>query len=281
MKTKVFVLLLNYNNPHDTVEAARSLRRSDLPQDSQIIIIDNGITDQSKYFANKIVGSIYLKSPSNHGFAAGNNLGIKYALGRKATHILIINPDVRVSKIFFAPLVNTLKGHKNAGIVAPAHREPGSHRYGLGGKINWQNCSFPHDNATVLPKEELRYDLLTFACVLIKAEVFEDVGLLDERYFMYLEDVDYCLRTKNAGYELWLNPMVCITHRTSSSFSDPRKKIRMSFDSCLIFIKKWYHFPSNLIPILHTIYYYPYTYVLWTAKLYKQKVLQYVKKNKN
>ncbi|GAB4027384.1 MAG: glycosyltransferase family 2 protein [Candidatus Microgenomates bacterium] len=276
MKTQVFALLLNYNNSKDTIEAAQSLNNSDLGGDVQIVVIDNGTDNQRNLFTKKLPGSIYIKSRGNIGFAAGNNQGIRYALEHGATHILIMNPDVRVPKVFFKPLLSLFRVHKKAGIVAPAHREPGSTYYGLGGRLNWQNCSFPHNNVTVLPALDQQYDLLTFACVLIKAEVFKKVGLLDERYFLYLEDVDYCVSVGNAGYELWLNPRVCVTHRTSSSFDDSRKKIKFSFMSSFVFIKKWYRFPNNILPILHALYFYPYTYLLWTLKLYKRKIKAYV-----
>ncbi len=273
MKTKVFALILNYNNPKDTVEAARSLLGSDIPSNSQIVIIDNSDEDQKMHFSTQLKDIAYIKSKGNIGFAAGNNLGIKYALDHGATHILILNPDVRVPKEFYNPLLNTFKVHNSAGIVAPAHREPGSLTYGLGGSINWANCTFPLQNSTKLPKNEREYDHLTFACVLIKADIIRLVGLLDERYFMYLEDVDYCVRAKKAGYELWLNPSVYVTHNTSSSFADKRGKIRLSLSSCLKFINKWYHFPNNLIPYLHSLYFYLMTYVLWTIKLWKKKLL--------
>lgn len=276
MKTKVFALLLNYNNKRDTVEAAQSLKNSDLGSNLDVIIIDNGAVDQQKFFNKKIPGSIYIKSKGNIGFAAGNNQGIRYALDHKATHILIMNPDVRVPKVFIKPLLKSFKLHNRAGIVAPAHQEPGNPNFGLGGHINWQNCSFPHDNVKILPPTDQKYDLLTFACVLLKAEVFKRAGLLDERYFLYLEDVDYCVSTIRSDYELWLNPNVCVTHKTSSSFADNRGKIKFSFKSSFIFIKKWYRFPDNIMPIFHTLYFYPYTYLLWTLKLYKRKVLAYV-----
>lgn len=274
MTVKLFALLLNYNNPADTVQAAKSLLRSaDLPRNTEVIIIDNGPTDRQSYFAHHLPSSHYLKAKGNLGYSAGNNLGIRYALIHQATHLLIMNPDVRVPKVFFGPLFKSFTKHQQAGIVAPAHQEPGNPSFGLGGRINWRLCSFPHDNVAVLPTGDLQYDLLTFACVLIKAEVFKDVGLLDERYFLYLEDVDYCHSVRLAGYELWLNPTVCVTHRTSSSFADQRGKLRYSFQSAFIFIRKWYHFPHNLLPILHTLYFYPYTYLLWTLKLHKAKFL--------
>ena len=271
MKTKVFALILNFNNPKDTILAARSLKNSDLPKNAEIVVIDNAPVDQKAVFSKQIPGAVYIKSKGNIGYAAGNNLGIRYALTQKATHILLLNPDVRVPKVFFSKLFNTFETNRDAGIVAPAHHEPGERKYGLGGHVDWATCSFPHDNVSVLPNHERKYDLLTFACVLVKAEVFKKIGLLDERYFLYLEDVDYCETAKRAGYTLYLNPKVCVTHNTSSSFADKRSKIKYSFLSSLIFIKKWYQLPHNIRPILHSLYFYPYTYLLWTLKLWKNK----------
>ncbi len=234
-------------------------------------MIDNGKKDLKQYFAKQLSGGIYLRSSGNLGFAAGNNIGIRYALNHGATHILIINPDVTVPRNFLLPLLQTFKDSPRSGLVAPAHTE-GQGIYGLGGSINWQWGTFEHENVVVLPIKSRPYDFLTFACVLIKREVLEKVGLLDERYFMYLEDVDYCVSASRAGFNLLLDPSVAVTHRTSSSFADPRAKIRLSLRSCLLFIHKWYRFPHTILPTLHALYFYPYTYLLWTLKRWKNNL---------
>ena len=283
MATKIFCLILNYNQPRDTLHCAKSILASRLPPSTEIILIDNGSRSLKSFFAQHLPKCQYLKSPGNIGFAAGNNQGIQLALTKGATHILIINPDVTVPPHFLYPLLQTLRAHPRAGLVAPAHTEParnathsvaggGQGSYGLGGHINWRYCAFPHDNVTNLPTHPKSYDLLTFACVLIKKEVFLRAGSMDERYFLYLEDVDYCVTAKRAGFNLLLDPQVVVTHRTSSSFADPRAKIKYSFRSSFIFIRKWYRFPGNLLPILHTIYFYPSTYLLWTWKIFRRKM---------
>jgi hypothetical protein len=264
--SKVFCLILNYNRKHDTVHAAESLLSSKLPKHTEIVIIDNGQANLEKFFAKQVPSAFYIKSPGNIGFAAGNNQGIRYALEHGATHVLIMNPDVTVPRDFLFPLIKLDKD-----LVAPAHTE-GKGSYGLGGTIDWKWCRFPHDNVTKLPNKPQQYDLLTFACVLIKRDVFRVAGLMDERYFLYLEDVDYCVTARRAGLALYLDPRVVVTHMISSSFDDPRGKIKFSFKSSFIFIKKWYHFPANLLPVLHTLYFYPSLYVLWTLKLWKKQI---------
>jgi hypothetical protein len=279
MKAKVFCLILNYNRQDDTVHAAQSLLSSKLPSGTEIIIIDNGKKNLKQFFAKNIPSTIYLKSPGNIGFAAGNNQGIKYALAHGATHVLIMNPDVTVPHNFLLPLLKTFEDHPRRpaspsgglGLLAPAHTED-QKSFGVGGAVDWKWCSFPHDNVTKLPVKPKRYDLLTFACVLIKREVFEIAGLMDERYFLYLEDVDYCVTAARSGFSLYLDPRVVVTHLTSSSFDDPRGKIKLSFNSSFIFIKKWYKFPGSILPLLHTLYFYPSLYVLWTLKSWKRSL---------
>lgn len=272
MASKVFCLILNYNRPDDTLNCARSLLASALPPSTHLLIIDNGPKNLETFFRAKLPSVAYLKSPGNLGFAGGNNQGIRLALSRGATHILLINPDVTVPRRFLYPLLQTFKARPcRVGLVAPAHTENGR-SFGLGGHLNWRTAAFPHDNVMVLPKKPRRYDLLTFACVLIKSEVFEQVGLLDERYFLYLEDVDYCVAASRAGFTLLLNPLVTVVHRTSSSFADPRAKIWFSFRSAFIFIRKWYKFPANLISSLHTLYFYPKLYILWTLRYWKKAI---------
>ena len=86
---------------------------------------------------------------------------------------------------------------------------------------------------------------------------------------MYFEDVDYCLSTNQRGQKIILDPSVCVSHNTSSSFSRPTDKLKISFRSHLRFISKWLHGCQKLIPFLYAIFLYPYLYVLWTYHFYK------------
>lgn len=264
---KIFALILNYNRPQDTVSCAKALKKTDLGNELKIVIIDNGKKSKESYFTKHLGSSlVYLKSPRNLGFAAGNNQGIRYALAHAATHLLIINPDTLVPKNFFTPLLSTLKLGKHLGLVAPAIIEGDQTSYSLGVDFNQQLASPSIKQVSSLPDKPLPFDALTFACVLIKAEVIERVGELDERYFMYLEDVDYCLMAARAGYELYLDPRVVIKHAASTSFNNPVDKLPLSFRSHLQFIRKWYRFPKIILPLLYQLYLYPKLYLLWSLQ---------------
>lgn len=278
MSVKIFCLVLNYRHFLDTEKCLASLFRSDAPKGTNYLIIDNSPDNLSaRYFKVNLPRIKVIKNADNFGFAKGNNVGIRYALKQGATHILIINPDVVVGKRFFKPLLSNLTKDKKAGIAAPAirHEQNGQTFFGLSGKVDWRTGKATHRNLRRLPKTKkvTRAEFVTFACVLVKTEVFKKIGLLEERYFMYLEDVDYCLRAGQVGFQLLLDQNVVVDHATSSSFEKPTGKLPISFRSQLTFINKWLFFPKNILPTIYTLFFYPYLYLLWTYQYHKKVIL--------
>ena len=155
-------------------------------------------------------------SENNLGFAKAANKGIRVALFKKATHILLINPDTKISDGFIDTLINT-KGD----IVGPVIKYKKSNKwiYDFGGQINWKWGRAEHYNVIArIPakpetwrsrkrllrgaRNDTKIDYLSGCCLLIKREVFEKIGLLDERFFMYYEDADFCVRSKSADFKI-------------------------------------------------------------------------------
>jgi len=207
-------------------------------------------------------------SNRNLGFAGGNNQGIREAIKNKATHVLIINPDVTVGKIFFTPLLKELKNNPDLGIIAPAisYKVGKKMFYGLEGNMEWWRAKPTHISLSKIPKvRTLREgEFVTFACALIKTEVFKKIGLIDERYFMYLEDVDFCLSAREKGFKVGLTMNSIVEHKQSASFKKPTDKLKISFISHLKFVWKWIEFPKNVISLGYQLVFYPYLYCLWT-----------------
>ena len=278
MSVKVAVIVLNYRHHQDTIKCIKTLLRSDLPKGSNVICVDNSQDDLSATAISKALPNIHLiKSGKNLGFAGGNNLGIKYALKNGASHILIINPDVTISKLFFGPLLSVFNQEPKTGLVAPAIRHFQNNKpfYGLEGYIDWHFAIAKHINLQKLPRKDIRpSEFVTFACVLIKSDVLQKIGLLDDGFFMYLEDVDYCLRAGKAGYKIFLNPQVLVSHETSSSFKKATDKLPISFKSQIRFINKWLPFPKNIIPLVYALLFYPYLFLLWTYFDFKKQLLK-------
>lgn len=253
MLPRIAAIVLNYNHPEDTAKCIKYLEKASSKIDLKIITIDNSPPNP------------------NRGFAKGINLGLREALSQGYEYFLIINPDVTVDSNFFK-LVKDFS-NKNIGIVAPAieHVQNGKTMYGTDGYVDWNYATATHFNQTSKPKTKTKYaEFVTFACVLLRRQLLIDIGFIDERYFMYCEDVDYCLTAKKNGYKILLDTSVIVSHNTSSSFSKPTQKLPISFKSQLKFIAKWLPIHKQLVPYIYNIGLYFYLYLLWSYQYYKK-----------
>jgi GT2 family glycosyltransferase len=155
----------------------------------------------------------------NLGFTGGNNRGIQRALEGDAPMILILNNDVRVPQRFLEPLVEVLK--KGPGIVGPKIFDSIGKVWCAGGRLAF------HQNLTCLrgfgQVDNGRYnktesiDYMPACCLLVSREVFETIGLLDDAYFCYLEDVDFCQRARKSGFSVTYCPSSSVVHHFSFS----------------------------------------------------------------
>ncbi|KKS94867.1 MAG: putative glycosyltransferase [Candidatus Collierbacteria bacterium GW2011_GWB1_44_6] len=267
MSKKISAIILNYKHPEDTIHCIQALMKADMGQSLDYYIVDNSPdAEVEKEFKKKFPKVHYISSPTNPGFAAGNNKAIRKGLKSGCEYFLIINPDATVNHRFFVPLLRHFKD-KSVGIVAPTvyHTQKGKKIYGLEGKVDWKYAKPEHRNLSKVKNlGPITAEFVTFACVLISKDTFKKAGLLDEGYFMYFEDVDYCLSAGKEGKKIILDPSVIVSHCTSSSFKKPTQKLFISFKSHLRFIKKWLPTTKRLIPYLYALMTYPYLYLLWT-----------------
>lgn len=277
MKTKLYVLVLNYRHYSDTANCIKAILHSDFPSDGTVLILDNSDDSsgqeqlRQEFGKNKKVRLV--KNKVNLGFAGGNNTGLKMAVREGGSHVLIINPDVTIPKSFFKPLLKTMNT-TGAAIVAPCirHQVNGKTYFGLEGSVDWRLAKPTHINVTKRPTPKLRRaEFVTFACVLIDIKTIKSVGLLDDSYFMYLEDVDYCLRVGGQDQKIFCDPKIIVEHRTSSSFANPTQKLPISFRSHLIFIRKWLSPIKQIRPLFYTLVFYPYLFLLWSAQAIKRR----------
>lgn len=274
MPEKISAMILNYKHLDDTEKCIETLKSSEKGSSVDIYVVDNSpLPDTQKTLQDMFPKLNYIASTTNLGFAGGNNLAIKAAIDSGSDYCLIINPDVTVGKNFYEPLLKHFKD-KKVGIVAPviAHTQKGKKVFGLEGKVDWKYAKPEHRNlSSVEETSPIDAEFVTFACVMIRKEVFQKVGLIDSGYFMYFEDVDYCLSAREAGFKIILDPKVIVSHRTSSSFAKPTQKLGISFLSHMRFIRKWVPVYRRLIPLVYTLLTYPYLYLLWTYHGIKYK----------
>ncbi len=223
MMPRVFIIILNWNGWQDTIECLDSLKKINYP-DYEIVVVDNGSTDGSADIIQKKYsqGIFFIETGKNLGFAGGNNIGIKYALERGADLILLLNNDTKVAPDFLTKLVEVAQSDFKIGIVGPKilfWNQPDRIWFG-GGKINWlktkgEHIDYRKIDTTTPSNKPKKSDYISGCCLLIKREVVDKIGLLNDDYFLYYEDTDWCLKAKEAGYKIIYVPASCIWHKAS------------------------------------------------------------------
>ena len=202
---KVFVIILNYNGKNTLKECLTSVFKSDYPN-FEAVVIDNNSQDGSFEMAkNYFSKAHFIKNEKNLGFATGNNIGIRFALERMADYIFLLNNDAVIFKNTLSELVNTAQKpeSKKIGIFSPLILKDNSKDiWFAGGKINWLRMRAVHENEPRVSSFKFQVtDYVTGCAMLIKKEVFKKIGLLNENFFLYYEDADFCWRAKKEGFK--------------------------------------------------------------------------------
>lgn len=223
----LFVVILNWNLPADTIACVESvLAGKTTPQ--KIILVDNNSTDQSvALFRQRFSGLagepvVILQNSENLGFAGGVNTGIREALNRGAQSILLLNNDTIVADSMISSLLSAAVDQPRAGILGPliyyydrpervwrfADRQP-----------RWPPLPVRMSDREITRSggKPFQVDYITACGMLIRRAVIVQAGLFDERYFMYFEDADFCRRARQAGFEIWCAPQAKMWHKVSLS----------------------------------------------------------------
>ncbi|AYD39334.1 glycosyltransferase family 2 protein [Clostridium fermenticellae] len=218
----IYIILINYNGYKDTIECVNSLKKINY-NNYRVLIVDNAsMNDSLEILKRTLKDCIIIESKKNLGFAGGNNLAIKYALDNNADYILLLNNDTLVEHNFLENMLCSFSKDSSIGLVGCKimyYPERNIIWYG-GGYVDWFKFTGIHyemGKADVKCDAEKEINFMTGCSMLIKRDVFEKVGLLSEEYFMYYEDVDFCVRVNDAGYKIWYNPNAVIYHKIGLS----------------------------------------------------------------
>jgi len=235
---KIGLIILNYHNFLETnkcLTELKNINKSNFILD--IVIVDNSVRAKSRQLLKQSNPNItIIENNKNLGFAEGNNVGIRLVLSKGAEAVVLLNNDTIVDKNFLLPLIKTANNNAKIGILSPKiyfypgkefhysryhKKERGKVIWYAGGIIDWNNVLISHRGVDEVDKgqyeETQETDLATGCCMLIKKEIFNRVGLLDKKYFLYWEDADLCQRAKNAGFKIIYEPKSFLWHKNASS----------------------------------------------------------------
>lgn len=216
---KVSIVILNWNNAPDTLQCLASV--GELCYDNyDVIVVDNGSIDGSVATIRHHHPSVtILENGENLGYAEGNNIGIRHALEARADYVFILNDDAQVGPETLSALVAAATAHPNAGLLGPKvyHRENPQFIQSAGGMFNkyWESCYRGMDQVDNEQFDEpVDVDFVCGCAVLVNRQVIERIGLLDPRFFLYREDIDWCYRATKAGFRVLYVPRAKVWHRS-------------------------------------------------------------------
>ncbi|MFZ5516349.1 MAG: glycosyltransferase family 2 protein [Candidatus Zhuqueibacterota bacterium] len=263
----VAIIILNWNNWQDTVECLESISLNDY-LNYRIIVVDNGSADDSVAQIGQRFKSIQLlETGKNLGFSGGVNFGIERA---KATDlILLLNNDTLVDRSFLTELVRKIASDPAIGLVggkiyhydseqchAGFSRSNQCKIWSAGGGIHqFTKRTFQYGEGKIDRGQwdrEREVDFLSGCCLLVRRDVIEKIGLLDPDYFMYYEDVDFCVRAKKAGFKICFTPKSVIWHKVSKS-SDKSERDFYRIRNAIIILRKQFGFSKLKIVMVVAI----------------------------
>lgn len=229
---KLAVIILHYGKLETTKACLKELKTK--IGDHQVILLNNTKDDLSD-LTKIITGTKLINNPQNLGFAAGVNQGIAAQKDKSITHFFLMNNDAQITFGSFAQLLLTFNKFPKAGIVSPVLHHPSG--YDWGGKYNKWTGMVRHKNWGNKPKTIQTVAHVAGAAMLISRELVAKIGMFDERFFLYFEDLDYCLRATQAGFTIHINPDVVAEH-TISSASNPSVRTLAQWRSHFKFVNK-------------------------------------------
>lgn len=231
---RIAVVVLNYRTPDLTLQAAASAAADvDAARDC-VVVVDNCSPDDSADLIEDGLQELgqphvrLVRSPVNGGFAAGNNVGIRAV---SAEAYVLLNSDTIVRPGAIPTLYSTLTAERDRGICSPRlEYEDGEPQISCfrqhspfselikGARTGLVTKALKHFDVPLgVQKHKTEVQWTSFACVMIDKRVFDSIGLLDEGFFMYYEDADFCRETTRAGFKIVHDPSARVVHLRGKS----------------------------------------------------------------
>jgi N-acetylglucosaminyl-diphospho-decaprenol L-rhamnosyltransferase len=258
------IVILNYNTRELLRACLRTVFASEGDFSYRVCVVDNASTDSSaEMVRNEYPQAMLITSGRNGGFSYGNNLGLRrfgFAEDGAATprYALLLNPDTEVSPTALADMLAFMEAHPRCGVAGPklvrmdgsldlacrrSFPSPEISLYRMAGlsKLFPGSQRFGRYNMTYLDPDQLtQVDSVVGAFMLVRGEAIHEVGLLDETFFMYGEDLDWAYRVKEQGWEVWYNPAVTVLHVKEAASKSSIKARQEFYRAMEIFYRKHY-----------------------------------------
>ena len=262
IKVDLSIIIVNFNVKEFIQNLLHSIEKATADIEAEVIIVDNASTDGSVEFIKERFPKVKLIANENNlGFSKANNIGLKLAQGE---FILLLNPDTLVGEDTFLKMIEFFKEHPKAGLAGCKVLKPDGTFYlpcrrSFPGpwtsfcKVTGLSNLFPNNklfaryNLTYLDENQTyEVDAISGSFMMFTREVYENVGGLDEQFFMYGEDLDFCYRIQKAGYKVYYYNETQIIHYIGESTKRSSfDETKVFYEAMHLFVKK--HLSSSFI----------------------------------
>ncbi|MEN6568433.1 MAG: glycosyltransferase family 2 protein [Rikenellaceae bacterium] len=254
-------IIVNYNGLKDSCELIESIKKFlDDCFDYEIVLVDNGsLINEAEEVRKKFPDVIVVRSNVNMGFAAGNNLGIWHSSGR---YIFLINNDALLIDDSVLKMVSFMDNYEKAGAVSPKIYYPGEQKIiQYAGFTKFSHVTLRNRSIGRGEVDKGQYDkeCITFslhgAAMMVRRKVLEEIGFMYEKYFLYYEEIEWCMKIKKRGYELWYLPSARLVHKESRSTGDNSYVKRYYLTrNRLLFARRNLSRPESICSIIYQIF---------------------------
>lgn len=227
MYGKIFCIVLNWNGKRFLKGCLDSVLSSDY-EDLHVVVVDNASTDGSAQFIKTNYKKVKLiKNKSNLGWTGGNNKGVEFALKNKADAVFVLNNDTKIDKKCISILAKELFRNKTNGIVGPkiyltSSKGTKTKKISFaGGKFTKNRYFGVHIGNNKIDEGQYNTirssEFITGAAMMVRSQVFNEIGKFDDSFFIYYDEADFCMRAKKAGFKIHIIPKAHVYHAFSGT----------------------------------------------------------------
>lgn len=247
----LLIVMLTYNEYALTADSIRSVLASDFKNGGEplydLLVVDNHSADGSYEKLRAEFPDVWMiRNEQNLGYAGGNNVGLRIAIEKKYTEVVLINNDTLFDPACFRMLVDAFAFHRSVGFAGPKVYYHDYRGRGMNNVFQSAGCwvNLNRGRAVCIGEGEVdhgQYDQCSITgyvngcCIMMRTKMLEKIGLLDENLFIYWEETDLCERGRRAGYESIYVPEARMWHRVGATGGNPYLMTRNKF----IYLKKY------------------------------------------
>jgi len=221
----IWIVILNFNRLQDTLACLSTVRQAVFPNITTLVLNFPPDSSWSAAIQAAHPQACIFSLSANRGYAGNNNVGIREALAGGADWVLILNEDILMDRLCVNSLVEVAQGNPNAGLIGPKvyQADAPSEIQAAGGIVNQLfDVRWRGEGETDRGQydEIAEVDVVHGCAIMLRRELIEAIGAFDERFFMYREEVDLCLRARRAGYKVLYAPQAQVWHRRPAPPAD-------------------------------------------------------------